>query len=207
MRMKDFRAFVTDLWVRLCTFLLLVLESEVEAFSKGQKEERELKIGDGRRSCGFEVNEKRKKDGEEGRWREKGHVKDQGGLVNRGEPFREPSKSEKEERNLKIGDNRCSCGFEVNQERKRYEKGGCWREKGRVNDQSPLVDGNESSRESSKRHGKGKIDDRYTRKKKEKYRYRKVNTAIGIRVSKRGRNLEILSGTCLAMLGLVLTLS
>ena len=81
MRMKDFRAFVTDLWVRLCTFLLLVLESEVDAFSKGQKEERELKIGDGRRSCGFEVNEKRKKDGEEGRWREKGLVSDQEGLV------------------------------------------------------------------------------------------------------------------------------
>ena len=72
MNMKDVRAFVTDLWVRLCTFLLLVLASEAEAFSKGEKEERDLKIGDSRSSCGFEVNEERERDEDGGRWHEKG---------------------------------------------------------------------------------------------------------------------------------------
>ena len=150
---------MTDLWVRLCTFLLLLLENEVGPFSKGEKEERDLKIRDSRRTYGLRANEERKRDREEERSCENGRVNDQGGLLDRGEPSREPSKSEKEERNLKIGDNRCSCGFEVRKERKGDEKGRRWRKKGRVNDQSPLVDENESSREPSKRHGKGKIEE------------------------------------------------
>ena len=75
---------MTDLWVRLCTFLLLLLGNEVEPFSKGEKDERDLKIRDSRRTYGLRANEERKRDREEERSRENGRVNDQGGLLDRG---------------------------------------------------------------------------------------------------------------------------
>ena len=47
---ERFRAFVTDPWVRLCT--LVLLRERGRPFSKGEKEERDLKIRDSRRTYG-----------------------------------------------------------------------------------------------------------------------------------------------------------
>lgn len=133
MSMKDFRAFVTDLWVRLCTFLLLLLEAE--PFSKGEKEERDLKIGDSRRSNGFNVSKERKGSEKGGCWREKVSVNDQRLPVYRSESSNRDGDEdiEIEEKYLKIGGKK----FDLEHRLKNERNGGRdWSQKRQMKDHS-----------------------------------------------------------------------
>ena len=78
-----------DLLVRICTFLLLFGKSEVEVFSKSEKDERNLNRGEDKHNGGFDVNPERERDENGGDWSEQGRVNGQSLLDDESDPSRE----------------------------------------------------------------------------------------------------------------------